>query len=146
MIDTQKGILNKQVEDLLNVQKVVLIQDKEIQALKGAVSKLIQERMQFVMKMRPPSHVATTKGESTKPISAANVEGECTKIAETQKTVVPPAQTTTAAEQEELSQKERKGIEALARSAVLPKPITPKAKAKGVVIQEGASKPKEVDT
>ena len=73
VIENQKVLLNKQGADLLNVQKVVFLQDKEIEALKGAVGKLIQERMHFVMQMRPPSHVATTKGEVTKPVSDANV-------------------------------------------------------------------------
>ena len=48
--------------------------------------------------------------------------------------------------QAQLSQKEREAIEALARStAVHTKPSTPKAKAKGVVIQERAeSRPVKV--
>ena len=99
------------------------------------------------MHMRPLTHDTTTKGESTKPASSANVEGEYTKAAERSKKAVETK--ISPAEQKELSQKEREAIEDLARSAVLTKSMTPKAKAKGVVIQEGVSKSvpkrKEVD-
>ena len=92
------------------------------------------------MHMRPPTHVATTKGESTKPVSATNVEGENSKAAKSSKKAVeaeiPPA------EQQELSQKERDAIEALAKATIS---LAPKVKAKGVVIQEGVSKAKKVD-
>ena len=56
------------------------------------------------------------------------------------------AQTKQAAEKEVvLGQQERESIEALAKVKVTSKPSTPKAKAKGVVIKEGAteSRPKE---
>ena len=82
------------------------------------------------MHMSPPSHVATTKGES-------NVERETRKEDQSSKKA--------AAEHEQLSQRKREAVEALARSVVLTKSTTPKskAKAKGVVIQKGVSKSKE---
>ena len=53
------------------LQNVVFHQFTEIQTLEKAVGKLMQERIQrqFVMHIRP-SHVATTKGESSKMQSA----------------------------------------------------------------------------
>ena len=71
------------------------------------------------MHVSPPSHVATTKGES-------NVERETRKEAESSKKA--------AAEHEKLNEREREAVESLARSAVLTKSTTPKAKAKGVKI------------
>jgi hypothetical protein len=131
VIAQQKELLAKQGLEVEKLQKVVFHQFTEIQALKKTVGKLMQEHMQrqFVMHMRPPTHVATTKGENIR----ANVEGEFTK----------EAVETEAAEQAQLSQKEKEAVEALARStavhtAVHTKPSTPKAKAKGVVIQERA--------
>ena len=118
--------MTKQVADLLCVQKVVYLQDNEIAALKGAVAKMINERNHLMMQMKTHPHV------STQPVGAA--KGETTKEAEGSKkaaeTVVPP--TKTAAEQEQLTQKEREAVEALARStAGHTKPRTPKTKDKG---------------
>ena len=111
---------------------MVFHQFTEIQTLKKTVGRLMQERMQrqFV-KHTSPAHVATTKGESVRKqaTTAAPTDSAAQHTSSTEvPTAVPEAAQTDSA----------------VRSQATTTTTAPKAKSKGVVIQEPTSeKPKE---
>ena len=117
IIAQQQELLKKQEVEVAKLQKVVFHQYTELQNLKKTVERLMQERMQrqFVMHMSPAS-VPSQKGENLK-VSTATATSE-------------PPTTKPAAETQPKAAAEKPAA-------------APKAKAKGVVIQEGSSLKKQ---